>query len=599
MDTILITDVGSVDIDDVFTVLLYASFCKNDPSHQHKIICTHHFATKRTDIVQLILKELGVENIKVYTSDYNQTQEQFYQQNPLFPTKIFGDPFYNGYPGGKPWFPNFGTAYDQLLNDQPYVPHEKENAYDMLVRELAAHSPLNKIKVICVAPPFDLQDIPSELYKNMELWMMGGGFHNEDSFETYQAGYNWGICPNATQKVLESSTLTSVITSSIIRFKQCEIKMHTYEKWMYLSKQPDCAPITKAIMQDWLNCNRGNALTSHKNTADPITLLLALDHQHFGCHFENLFCEISNEDKYEHYMEKIPGFPLINVSPFGVHNVRFVRDLDSELANSYITDLLDDILFPLDGDKFCRALINNFTFESLPNNNKILQVVGNCKLYTRKHTHLITEFLKQLMQVYYESGFVPVVEYGLTGFSDLYDKNYQARYDINMIVEKVCEELGVETIANTVTIHTCQAIKEWGARFSKTAKLFTVVPGYFGDDIDVTDNICDELVCFDGGVQSFAQCINCLTLNKHVIVVGGFPRTGYFSCAEFMEILGRCTTEDECYDAYDLYFSLVGLVNKKQNDATTKHALFQKAWNKYVKNRLWEKFPNFVTLHLI
>lgn len=583
MDSILITDPGSVDIDDILSILLYTFFCKKNKDFSHKIICTHHYAEKRTDIVRLILKHLDID-IEVYTSEYNKNLEEFRALNPLFPSKIFGEPVYE-VASEKPWFPAFGKAYSEL---------QYQDAKPMLISELQKHSPENKLKVICVAPPFDLQDIPTDLYKNMDLWMMGGGFHEKDSFITTQAGYNWGICPDTVNKVLaklsESGTTAKVVTSSIARNTQTEIKLHVYEKWCRIA-EGDCPSITKAIMNDWLACNRGNKLVAHKNLCDPLTLVLALFD--FGpISLVPAYCKMANQDKYQHYMEKIDGFPLIEVTNDNP-NVLFASKFDAVIT-TYITEILDDILFPLDGEKFCKSLTHNFNPKTLPENKWVIQVVGKCTLYSKEQTAFIKTFLKQHIQVKKDQGFYPILEYGLTGFTD-----FKGRTDINIAVEMVADELNIPVIANTVGLHTREVIMN-GARYSKTASWFTLVEGArFGDDIEISDKICDEIICFNGGVQSFAQCINCISYGKPVLCITDRNPSKYLS-TKLLKKLYNCMTEEECVAALQKYMEKVELFDNTKQDASTKQALFDNSWAKFIKERLWLtmnrylSFRNFV-----
>lgn len=581
MDSILITDPGSVDIDDILSILLYTFFCKKNKAFSHKIVCTHHYAEKRTDIVRLILKHLDID-IEVYTSKYNKNLEEFRELNPLFPSKIFGEPVYE-VASEKPWFPAFGKAYAEL---------QYQDAKPMLISELQKHSPENKLKVICVAPPFDLQDIPTDLYKNMDLWMMGGGFHEKDSFITTQAGYNWGICPDTVNKVLaklsESGTQAKVVTSSIARNTQTEIKLHVYEKWCRIA-EGDCPLITKAIMKDWLACNRGNKLTAHKNLCDPLTLALALAPAFdFGpISLVPAYCKMANQDKYKHYMEKNDDYPLIEVTNDNP-NVLFASKFDAVIT-TYITEILDDILFPLDREKFCKSLTHNFNPRTLPENKWVIQVVGKCTLYSKEQTAFIKTFLKQHIQVKKDQGFYPILEYGLTGFTD-----FKGRTDINVAVEMVADELNIPVIANTVGLHTREVIMN-GARYSKTASCFTLVEGArFGDDIEISDKICDEIICFNGGVQSFAQCINCISYGKPVLCITDRNPSKYLS-TKLLKKLYNCMSEEECVAVLQKYMEKVELFDNTKQDASTKQALFDNSWAKFIKERLWLAMDRYLS----
>ncbi|MDQ8039680.1 MAG: hypothetical protein REH83_04670 [Rickettsiella sp.] len=67
-----------------------------------------------------------------------------------------------------------------------------------------------------------------------------------------------------------------------------------------------------------------------------------------------------------------------------------------------------------------------------------------------------------------------------------------------------------KVIANIVYPESIIAVKEWGCSSSTYVKNYIVLcdpnlNGYckFGDDIILSDNLADELVCYEGGVISF------------------------------------------------------------------------------------------------
>src|SRR5205807_3826094 len=123
----------------------------------------------------------GVPWSETYNEDH---RKKFMEENELFP------PFF-GYPNcvrkdqEKLWFPDFMRAYYEFYNTKfiDSLKIEKESGTEFLIKELENHTPQHKLLVVCVAPMHDLINIPTELYKNMNLFVMGGGF--EEDIETF------------------------------------------------------------------------------------------------------------------------------------------------------------------------------------------------------------------------------------------------------------------------------------------------------------------------------------------------------------------------------------------------------------------------------
>lgn len=286
-DIVIITDIGSVDPDDVLSLLLSLSLAQqNKDINIIGIIATHHYPTKRAQLVKLILTELK-SDIKVYIGhgveygEFNQiNRNQFIEDNKLFPT-------FFGYPKGvylteKEWFPQFMKGYydnyDSNIIDSLQI--EKESGHIFLTNLLKNYSSENKLKVICLGPMHDLAKIPVELYYNMVIYAMGGGFEkvNENNIIIPIAGYNWGTCPEVTSLVLQKLSQTgqtlTLISSAIVRNKNIVLPLEIYNKWLNRVISNDISimvpKITKAIFADWIYCNKGNKLTQHKNLCDPL-----------------------------------------------------------------------------------------------------------------------------------------------------------------------------------------------------------------------------------------------------------------------------------------------------------------------------------------
>lgn len=96
--------------------------------------------------------------------------------------------------------------------------------------------------------------------------------------------------------------------------------------------------------------------------------------------------------------------------------------------------------------------------------------------------------------------------------------------------------------------------------------------------------MCDELLCVDGGIQSFLQCVNCLLDGKKVTFLHGLRNeigNQYFSCGEFFYLI-CCSNEIQSYEQIrDQYFKEKKLFDENKPDADTKLALFNEAWQKF------------------
>lgn len=238
----------------------------------------------------------------------------------------------------------YGTDYLDTMRIEP------ETGQDFLTNLLKSYSPENRLLVICIAPMHDLVNIPLELYKNMEIWSMGAGFEetNGDSISVPKVGYNWGICPEITQVVLNNlrntGTSLNVVSSGIVRRLNSFIDLDTYNRWMTRFENDNTLPkITRAIIKDWLYCNKGNKLVQHKNLCDPLTLILAAGHFDYTTKLINT--TVDNIDNFEHYL--VPTNPdkhMINMVYSKDGNTKLVTDFNP-IISKIIVDQLETALF--------------------------------------------------------------------------------------------------------------------------------------------------------------------------------------------------------------------------------------------------------------
>lgn len=354
-DIVIITDLGSVDPDDIFSLLLSS---KLDNINIKGIIATHHFPEKRAKLVKLMFNELNKKDIKVYkgngipwTIKYDESSYQkFHSENSKFPD-FFGYPIGATLEGQRVWFPNFMRAYNEEYGTKCInnIKIEDMTGHEFLLKILGNYSPDNKLIVICLAPMHDLVDIPINLYKNMNIWAMGGGFEelNDDSINVVKAGYNWGICPEITQKVLDnlnkSNTTLNLVSSAIVRRLNVHIDIDIYNKWLHKYENDEISKLTKSIFKDWLYCNKGNKLTQHKNLCDPLTFMLAVSS--FKYNTKRVNTTIDNIDNFTHYLQaKDDNLHMINMKYSDNGNTNLIVDFDINIINEII-NLLEVLLF--------------------------------------------------------------------------------------------------------------------------------------------------------------------------------------------------------------------------------------------------------------
>lgn len=365
-DIVIISDIGSVDPDDILTLALLLTY-KN--INIIGFIATHHYADRRGKLAKLFFTEMRRPEIPVYkghgieyeTNFNQQHRDTWMKENHLFPP-FFGYPRSVALSTEKIWFEKFMKGFEEFYGKEIfYKSSELEIQYDsntFLCEQLKKHSQTNKLLVVCLAPMHDLNNLPSELFKNMELWAMGGGFEDDNNISKFlcddsieilkvnKAGYNWGISPESTKDVVnkldESNTLVNLISSSFVRRNNMYVSKERFTKWMKLIEEEKCPIITKAIFKDWTYSLNANSLSDHKNICDPITLFLALDST-LGKSVQ-VKTQIQNEEKFKHYMEEKPESPLMVMHRSYNPNTNLYYEID-ETYREQILDRIESVLF--------------------------------------------------------------------------------------------------------------------------------------------------------------------------------------------------------------------------------------------------------------
>jgi hypothetical protein len=131
---------------------------------------------------------------------------------------------------------------------------------------------------------------------------------------------------------------------------------------------------------------------------------------------------------------------------------------------------------------------------------------------------------------------------------------------------------------------TLEVVSCYGYSISERCKNLIVTLGdaTFGDDMHVSDPITDVLIMLEGGVQSFAQAVNVLTvpgtkvyvfLNIRDAIISSKPRR--FSASAFFHNLSRGLVLD-----LDTYLESVEQLNE------TQLRMASTAWAKFVSNNI-------------
>lgn len=253
---------------------------------------------------------------------------------------------------------------------------------------------------------------------------------------------------------------------------------------------------------------------------------------------------------------------------------------------------------------FSRVKSEIFKAMNLPPNESFLQVVGDSARFSLEGTEFARKFLEAKL-----SWKRPLL-WGYTGKG----KKGDSTFGVNQLVNNWIDEdpsRAERTMANVVSHHTPIALEDWGCNIAASNTNFFLVYGdaRFGDDIVSSDTLCGAFVCIEGGIQSFSQLVNGLAKKKPVCGVFNIrgknnpgcliPETReygtFFSAGEFFAMLkdlknqkGDDFSASDVEAAKESYFKTHLLFNHHNKDASTKQALFDAAWKKFMENEVWK-----------
>lgn len=289
----------------------------------------------------------------------------------------------------------------------------------------------------------------------------------------------------------------------------------------------------------------------------------------------------------------VPGAKSLSVCEINNKRVFFVHK-----------DLQANINFP-------NARSGILSYLKLNEETKILQVIGDCIPFSSKGTEKVKKIVSSILEQPNQ-----LLLWGYTGSQ----KDNGRRLDINQVLNTWIDASpirGNQVLANVLDIDTPRALKEWNCLGSKSVNNFYLVNGKarFGEDIASSDFLTDKACCFDGGIQSFRQIMNLLSRNIKIQCYYGFREENnvkhdtYFSAVEFLKFIKdkiqeyykynnlipgqipeRMEVADEFLELWKLTYRESRLLyNPEVKDPSSREALFQSAWELFLKKELWKK----------
>lgn len=248
----------------------------------------------------------------------------------------------------------------------------------------------------------------------------------------------------------------------------------------------------------------------------------------------------------------------------------------------------------------------------------IVQVVGDSNRFSAEGTSFGRKFVRQRLHD------DAVLEYGYTGYKTG-GQELDANSFLNEFVDENPEQAG-RMLANVLG-HTVWAINKWGCYVSPHVHHFVVVyndagiteepkfncegiktAGFttFGDDVKMSDFVCNKLICLEGGAQSFLQTVNVLQQGNTVEIVYNLRKpddTKMFSAARFLQQVDvacsdKVPSKKEVWDLFAHYASkLNSMFNETKPDYKTKKALFEKAISAFIDGGLYERVHSHCTFY--
>lgn len=254
-------------------------------------------------------------------------------------------------------------------------------------------------------------------------------------------------------------------------------------------------------------------------------------------------------------------------------------------------------------DTFCPSNIQNIDGKQLlftnPNgsidqllNGKILQVVGDVALWDAEKIPKVEKWITDLLTLD-----VPhTILYGYTG------RRTESRHGVNELVSNLLDKNIINNVVGMIVYpQSFDAYFNWKCTVPNTCKtiICTGPNCNFGDDMEIGDSKTDELICVEGGIQSFAQIVNVMI--AHVSSQSSVIKSLYgcrtergatfFSATRFIGFIKSELTlleEDQVREKIAQYLAQYEMYDAKREDASTKDQLWYDAMGLFYENKLWK-----------
>lgn len=198
-----------------------------------------------------------------------------------------------------------------------------------------------------------------------------------------------------------------------------------------------------------------------------------------------------------------------------------------------------------------------------------LQIIGDSAAFSDKAHQFLLEKLAELQT------FQGLFFYGFTGegangiVADLIEKEI-------ILAEKV--------VANIVANESLKVIEEFECRYCKKIKNFFIVDDghggcQFGDDINLSDSLAEQLIFLEGGVISFGQILNTLMRHEH-------PQITLYTGLRHKD---NTNLERSLFSASELFLTLKQAI---QGNHLENSDQFEKILNDYLKLHRLNPFNN-------
>ncbi|MDB2614406.1 hypothetical protein N9Y92_04555 [Chlamydiales bacterium] len=152
-----------------------------------------------------------------------------------------------------------------------------------------------------------------------------------------------------------------------------------------------------------------------------------------------------------------------------------------------------------------------------------IQVVGDSACYSEEGTSHNRNVLHENIPAN------SMLLWGFTGRIRNEGRSCDVNGLVNEMIDSDTEHWAGGCLANVVSYHTPHALRNWGCDGSSSVRHFWLVYGEdvaedpstkatFGEDVHSSDNISEQLISLEGGIQSLNQMLRCLEFDQPVIV---------------------------------------------------------------------------------